>query len=898
MFEVGIAYADILPENTVTVDPPTLSLTPQVVATRDSSTSGTSLEPVMRCQFPQPADGSLLYNIQWYINNNPLANATFTKIEYNNLNISTALRPNHWTGTYRLNMNVNCSVSAQYSNSVPGSTFTSPKFFAGVKVNQTFVDVDEGQTVAIEVTSTLPVGCSVSLSESEKETNCKGTLYIRTTEYWPWCWNGVKYLSAAFPDNGCQLHFSYKYWYEPVQLNITGYMDGMRNWWYKSTDIKLEPGTDSNHLAWGNMQFDDTIAVRVHDKDTSGGGICSSYNDPHMQTFDGIYWENQRVGEFVMYRHKSKPFSVHALFSACVPGFATCNCGVAVKSGNSLYVVRTCTRVSASRVQLLSVPYELMDGCDPDAIAVQKTGSRYRVTLPNGVEVTFALSGWDNWISYVQIVAPSSDFDKTEGLCGTYNGDTSDDFIPKGQQSPVADEKTFAVSWRVAQGSSDSLFINSPTLSSYSLPSTPTTTPATLYCTCSSYQSANQNPGYAHCQLESPTEPCSEYKSQTVSVCTQSRRKRSTSGTDDVIDTPSFSYDPDYDQELQEATWTNGWNETAATDYCNKTFALDPVVSFCIEQVNTSITKYVNGCISDIEKIGNTDFVEATLDTLKKECVTTASRDESFQKSDNSSSNSTDGESVSILDVLSTMVCPKNCSQKGACVNETCLCNEGYIGDDCSSQLSVPPSDLSVPEHGLCDTSKRACKKTNVVGTFNSEQIIANLIYFQSTRNGMERQDYSVSTNVTYRHMNLVTVSLPDSPSSRRRKRSAGSNIYGWIIQLSYDGTSFGNSTTILLFNSLTESCEATTLICTVKPASANDTSLPQTEADNLLLYTGISVGGVVFLIIIAFILYIKTRKKELHHKRISRVYPEEGSGLVFERRKPPETDPRPFDFS
>lgn len=70
---------------------------------------------------------------------------------------------------------------------------------------------------------------------------------------------------------------------------------------------------------------------------------------------------------------------MHALFSACVPGYATCNCGVAIKSGDSLYVVRTCTKLSASDVHLLSVPYELMEGCDEDAIAVQKTGSRYRV---------------------------------------------------------------------------------------------------------------------------------------------------------------------------------------------------------------------------------------------------------------------------------------------------------------------------------------------------------------------------------------------------------------------------------------------------------------------------------------------------------------------------------------
>lgn len=82
-----------------------------------------------------------------------------------------------------------------------------------------------------------------------------------------------------------------------------------------------------------------------------------------------------------------------------------------------------------------------------------------------------------------------------------------------------------------------------------------------------------------------------------------------------------------------------------------------------------------------LKKIGSTDFVETTLDTLKKECVTTATRDESFQKSDNSSSNSTDGGGLSILDMLSTMVCPNNCSQKGACINGMagCYCNFALI---------------------------------------------------------------------------------------------------------------------------------------------------------------------------------------------------------------------------
>ena len=52
------------------------------------------------------------------------------------------------------------------------------------------------------------------------------------------------------------------------------------------------------------------VYVRDPSEYVSGGGICGGYNDPHMVTFDRHYWENQRVGEFVMYQHKTKPFAV------------------------------------------------------------------------------------------------------------------------------------------------------------------------------------------------------------------------------------------------------------------------------------------------------------------------------------------------------------------------------------------------------------------------------------------------------------------------------------------------------------------------------------------------------------------------------------------------------------
>lgn len=104
----------------MTTDPPTVTLAPTVVAERELSLDGTTLEPVMKCTFPEPAAPSeLRYNIQWSINNANLANASFTLIDYGNLGKNAALRPDHWTRTYTLNMNVRNHQNSDITNILP-----------------------------------------------------------------------------------------------------------------------------------------------------------------------------------------------------------------------------------------------------------------------------------------------------------------------------------------------------------------------------------------------------------------------------------------------------------------------------------------------------------------------------------------------------------------------------------------------------------------------------------------------------------------------------------------------------------------------------------------------------------------------------------------------------------
>lgn len=75
--------------------------------------------------------------------------------------------------------------------------------------------------------------------------------------------------------------------------------------------------------------------------------------------------------------------------------------------------------------------------------------------------------------------------------------------------------------------------------------------------------------------------------------------------------------------------------------------------------------------------------------------------------------------------------------------------------------------------------------------------------------------NFTVTKNATFRHFNLITVSLPEIPeSSRRLRRSVMDGVNGWNITLSYDGLTFGDQVTLLVYNSQKYSCETQTLTC------------------------------------------------------------------------------------
>ena len=66
-----------------------------------------------------------------------------------------------------------------------------------------------------------------------------------------------------------------------------------------------------------------------------------------------------------------------------------------------------------------------------------------------------------------------------------------------------------------------------------------------------------------------------------------------------------------------------------------------------------------------------------------------------------------------------------------------CSCYDGFTGDDCSQEISTPPSGISIPSSGLCTLGTRKCKRTNVYGNFPSTTVWYQLKYIQVCFHGL-----------------------------------------------------------------------------------------------------------------------------------------------------------------
>ncbi|XP_052074524.1 mucin-5B-like [Mytilus californianus] len=453
------------------------------------------------------------------------------------------------------------------------------------------------------MTSTVPVSCIAS--HPDIRTKCAQNFFIFQPKYGKnkaSCLNNIAKRDIVFEAEFCGIKLGNLDWNETKYLQVYGSSDGLYNHQGRSTFIRISTKSISafNEI-WKDVKIPE-IKVTVLDKDSVlTARLCQSYNDPHITTFDGRLYHYMEVGEFVLYRNDRGPYWVHALLTNCGFGWSgsSCHCGIAIRSRGSLFVLRTCAKISRNNKYLLQQPYTELLTCDDNDMSIEHIGNTYKITLQTGTEIKFTVSQYSKFISGISIKPSIYDIDEARGLCGvpSLTKDTSDDFTHR-DLGPINNEKSFADSWRIDSLSTpnEQLFIKEPAFLYddaviYMEESTKVNITVSQYCVCDKEAGPTDNLEQFYtvrCNLTESTQHCSSETKENdnsvqpfVTSCYYNTRKkrslshrinrRSATYNDDIIDDSPLEYDDDIQNtSFANPEFRNGWTEVEANKTCTE----------------------------------------------------------------------------------------------------------------------------------------------------------------------------------------------------------------------------------------------------------------------------------------------------------------------------------------
>ncbi|CAC5420228.1 unnamed protein product [Mytilus coruscus] len=810
---------------------------------------GYSLVTEFMCKFDEvfgDDGGEFVYDVHWFINEQSVI--SHNDIAFTNITI-TNLTESDWIGKHRLNMVVRCSVRLRYNVGLtPGHEVTSPSYSAGIYPEKYEYQVKENEEIEVRLNSTMPVGC-IGHTDKDKK-GCAYKLRLAQPYYQQSCDQNncdicdgnVQQGDLSFKRTKCSYNITSSTWDQPLTLKVTGYVNGQYDNADRTVYLKVLSQPTNYYAVAGLFAMDDIqipeIKIRVTDDEHQMAGRMYGYR-----------WDYYKPGEYVLYKHKTKPYQVNALFGVC-NGIASCNCGIAIRSGNSMFVLRTCDVITQYETRT-HPPIAEMRSCDDSSMIIEENGEDYTVTLPIGTEIKFSTSsGWghNKFIGYIHVKPSILDVESSEGLCGYVSGgsvNTNDDFTLRDGTtvSTIKDNwETFAENWRVHDN--ERFFVDHPLALNQDIN-------LQQYCICETDETSGTplDDFRYKCGLEGPLKNCLSQSANAANfhtTCSSSRKRRavgvhhiitkSLTDSDDIIENREIYIAPDSELSAVETThideWPEGWTEAKAQEVCEYNI-IQAVSEDILEVSHTSTDGYIETCKFDIKLAGDTRFLEATISSLQEVAISEISRNRSLFLKENETE--TTNTKKSLGETLLNSLCRNNCSNNGVYYG-VCSCNIGFGKQDCSEPTSFPPRNITIPMSGICDPRERLCAKTNIQGVFYSNNITCRSRHYEILQTGNWRytSDYQAYEG-QYRNSFLVSCELP---SARRKRRSNSESIIadGYEISLSNDGTNFGDNVKILIYDQECFSCylENNTCIeldeCSVGTTTEPPTRVSQTS--------------------------------------------------------------------
>ncbi|VDI03159.1 Hypothetical predicted protein, partial [Mytilus galloprovincialis] len=682
-------------------------------------------------------------NVRWYINNFPIDTATKKDIQSTRLS-EAILRQDDWDKKYKPNMKVKCSLQIKQAGfTSPGPEQFSDEFLAGFIIHQTEYAVEEGKFVLVPVELTIPIGCSYPTKfprkniDKIKESSCAITLLTSIPTYQQnqkSCEKGLNANSLSFHGQNCGIQFANKNWKTRQTVNVSGTVDNMVNYEDRVSALRLYHDSDRVNVTvdeiafWIGVTLED-IKFRIKDKDEGLlGKTCKSNNDPHVTTFEGMYFSfHFREGEYLLYRNKNLPVEVHGYYRKCNGG-ALCNCGAAVRSGNSAFIANFC------KVNGHENRYVTRKICDKKEMVVEETSNSYKITTMSGSQINIQLGQVYHFFGINSFTIKASELERfaTEGICGTLDDKDVNDLTPRGGTTPYPPSNggnidAIGESWRI-NDKEDSLF------NIYKIKEAEYHENLKEYCTCSKLDNTYPyGTPDIECNLKSSFKVCTRlelkkqkgmYDAQCHVKYKQTRKRRSAYTGHEIEsivqedDDAPVMYLMDVtegeESKVVNTQWKNGWNALKAKNYCQEQFKRSASISVCSEHVpSVPSEKYINECIEDIKVAGDTSWAGVSVSNFGAECFHEATKMEKLTRA-NSTDDSTGSQNI--FQIIAESTCPNNCSGHGICDNGFCNCTDIYFGPACERERNEAPDILQEGFEGLCDISAKPCKKYIIPG--------------------------------------------------------------------------------------------------------------------------------------------------------------------------------------
>ncbi|EGD74518.1 hypothetical protein PTSG_05882 [Salpingoeca rosetta] len=531
--------------------------------------------------------------------------------------------------------------------------------------------IDEGEDVTLSFSLTEPIICRSVFDD------CRVLLLI----------------TNARPDeialSACYLQWHADEWDVTKQITVSGVEDFVDDG-EKTFTLITEP-LQSNSEYYANFDADD-IVIKTQSYQPAQ---CSSTTDPNQISWDGRRSTFTSSGTYLLWGAPMRDWEVQTRVTNGR------NCAVGVREGCDLVVLDQCSGnglvmysdFNNPPSQRLSVRQE--SGTNNYIISSARSAAQVRVVVR--VRVVFqgmTSCGWSGcrraprfsstrWLD-VYGTAPGFDFGyvdranaantepRTRGLCGSYDNDRSNDPI-NGNGLVIPSSRDF---FRTRKAGA----------------CTPYSRPEPDVAFCEAPPRPVQRPVLRSPDIEDLTELL-----KTLDI-----------GDDD----PRAAYE--FDPQEVGSIFLGDEQVARYENLCESAITGSLAADVCAE-VGVDIQQYIDNCIEDLVTQQDEDLILGAIDSMKEDCEFLASTNITLFDQDEAG-NLVPGQ---LQRAVVERLCPGDCSFNGVCNNGTCICNDGWSGADCSTNITVVPANNGLFPFS-CDINT-ACP---TVITVSSEQLL------------------------------------------------------------------------------------------------------------------------------------------------------------------------------